>query len=225
MTPLRLTTTEYGSIQAEFGHLVRAAEELNLRCRQFSLTALYLQLGDSWFEVTTFGPMDGFRARRHSSTGSKIASTGLAVATCIGVVGVIGVRSAQESSAAAQKAADQTSAPATVVVQEAAVVSSSGLTQADLDSYAAKLEQERVKLEKYRAKLVAAAEALQQASVGQSAATGVTKPKKLPAKLKAPKPNLPTPKPVKPAKQAKPQKNPVSVAPPVRAPQSNTKSS
>ena len=111
--------------------------------------------------------MSNTRARRNNSTGSKIVSTGLAVATCIGVVGVIGVRSAQESAAVEPRSSTQAADAGSA--QAVAVVSSSGLTQADLDAYAAALEQERVKLKKYGAKLVAAAVSLQQATAGTSA--------------------------------------------------------
>ena len=147
----------------------------------------------------------------------------------MGVVGVIGVRSAQESSADAQKSSSQTVAPAGSEVQEATVTTSNGLTRADLDVYAVQLEQERVKLEKYRAKLVLAAQALKQAGVGQPAPTSKKKPSKVPTKprvtkTKVTKLQVATPQGVKP-QVATPADRPVAVDPPVQRPQSNTRSS
>jgi len=94
-------------------------------------------------------------AKRGSSTPQRILSAGLAGATCVGIVGLLGVRmvQAQEADAAATgtAAVDTTAQPATT---------STGLTQADLDAYAAALSDQRARLDAYRADLVSAAEQL-----------------------------------------------------------------
>jgi hypothetical protein len=142
------------------------------------------------------------RTRRHWTT-DRIISAGLAVTACAGIVGVIGVRSI-EDSAAAQQTATVDNGTTT------AVVSSAGLTEAQLDDYAAQLRAEAARLDAYRVKLAKAAKAV--ASAPQPAAKtsprpGTTKPVAKPA----PKPTAkPAPKPA---------------AKPAPKPQSNTKSS
>lgn len=89
--------------------------------------------------------------RRLDSRPQRILSAGLAAATAVGVVGVLAVRSAQDSAAAEQGDATPAAAEPTT---------SDGLTQADLDAYAAALDAERQRLKDYRARLVAVAESL-----------------------------------------------------------------
>jgi hypothetical protein len=146
-------------------------------------------------------------SRRTNSTASKIVSAGLATATCVGLVGVIGIRTAQDSAAADSSSATQS--------QEGAVAvptSTDGYTQADLDAYAAQLAAEAQRLTDYRAQLVDAAQTLQ-ASAGGSAGVTVSDPASVPAKPKSPSVKKPKPAVSKPAAQAAPK------------PQSNTKSS
>lgn len=139
------------------------------------------------------------RTRRHWTT-DRIISAGLAVTACAGIVGVIGVRSIEDSAAAQQAPATDAGASGTQAV------SSAGLTEAQLDEYAAQLQAEATRLDAYRAKLAKAAETV--ASSPQPSAKKAPRPA-------AQKPVAkPAPKPV-----AKPAPKPAS------KPQSNTKSS
>ena len=153
-------------------------------------------------------------SRRTNSTASKIVSAGLATATCIGLVGVIGVRTAQESAAAAADAATQTVDNSDVTL--ASATTTDGLSQAELDAYAAQLDAEAQRLADYRTQLVDAALQLQQAAGGQSRVT-VNKPAAVPSKAQASQPTKPKVKVSKPAAQAAPK--------PAPKPQTTTKSS
>ena len=62
--------------------------------------------------------------KRYTSTGQKALAFGLASATCLGVVGLISVRNAQEATAAADE------------YTLTASTTSTGVTQAQLDQYA-----------------------------------------------------------------------------------------
>ncbi|CAB4940621.1 MAG: hypothetical protein F2840_04445 [Actinobacteria bacterium] len=146
-------------------------------------------------------------SRRTNSTASKIVSAGLATATCVGLVGVIGIRTAQDSAAADSSSATQSQASAVAIP-----TSTDGYTQADLDAYAAQLAAEAQRLTDYRAQLVEAAQTLQ-ASAGGSAGVTVSDPAAVPANQQAPSVKKPKPAVSKPAAQAAPK------------PQSNTKSS
>ena len=124
----------------------------------------------------------------HSAT-DKVVSASLAVAACAGLVGVIAVRTTQEAQAS--------DAQVTTEVTDATLVSattSAGLTQAQLDEYAAQLEAERLKLIDYRDQLALAAAAIngaaQQAGVpsaksGAALKTPTAKTAKAKAKAKA----------------------------------------
>ncbi len=145
------------------------------------------------------------RKPRRNSRADKIWSAGLAATTCIGVVGVIGVRSVEANAAAA--AASQPATTDIALVSSNVPTTSTGLTQADLEAYAAALAAESAKLDSYRAALVDAANALRAAS-GQPA---VQQPS-------VQQPSVQQPKVTRaPAAQSAPQSAP--------APQSNTKSS
>ena len=151
-------------------------------------------------------------SRRTNSTASKIVSAGLATATCVGLVGVVGIRTAQDSAAAELSSATESQASAVALP-----TSTDGHTQADLDAYAAQLEAEAQRLADYRAQLVDAALKLQ-ASVGGNAGVTVSDPAAVPANQQSPSAKKPMPmvsKPTvnKPATQSSSQ------------PQSNTKSS
>ncbi len=104
---------------------------------------------------------------RRSSAPEKIISAGLATATCVGIVGLIGVRTLDAKAAAPAPDVTVVEAPAqpAPVAQPlpsgVPATTSTGLTQAQLDDYTAQLEAERVRLEAYRAKLVQAAHRLQ----------------------------------------------------------------
>ena len=108
------------------------------------------------------------RKGRSGTAAERIVTAGLATATCIGVVGLLGTR-----MVAAQESAPQPAAPESVPVLLAAPASnetttSSGMTRSDLDAYAALLAAEKARLDSYRAELVAAAEAINAARSGQS---------------------------------------------------------
>jgi hypothetical protein len=146
------------------------------------------------------------RTRRHWTT-DRIVSAGLAVTACAGIVGVIGVRSIEDSAAAQQ-------VPAIDAASSGQAVSSAGLTEDQLDEYAAQLQAEATRLDAYRVKLRKAAAAV--ASAPQPTVKKSPKPAaQRPVAKPAPKPVAkPAPKPV-----AKPAPKPVA------KPQSNTKSS
>lgn len=108
------------------------------------------------------------RKGRSGTAAERIVTAGLATATCIGVVGLLGTR-----MVAAQESAPQPAAPESVPVLLAAPASnetttSSGMTRSDLDAYAALLAAEKARLDSYRAELVAAAEVINAARSGQS---------------------------------------------------------
>ena len=94
-------------------------------------------------------------SRSGHSTTDKVVSASLAVAACAGLVGVIAVRTSQEAQASDAQATTEVT-DATLV----AATTSSGLTQAQLDEYAAQLEAERLKLIDYRDQLALAAAAI-----------------------------------------------------------------
>lgn len=94
------------------------------------------------------------RSKGAKSTSTKVISTGLAVATGIGVVGLIGVRSSEEASANDAQVSDSVEV---AVSDPSVVVSSEGYTQEQLDAYAVALEQEAERLRDYRDQLHAIA--------------------------------------------------------------------
>lgn len=100
-------------------------------------------------------------SRSRGGAADKIWAVGLAGATCVGLVGTLGLRTAQEATAAAQT--PPATADPSASSQMAVAVSSSGLTEAQLDDYALALEGERARLESYHAELLNAASRLQQA--------------------------------------------------------------
>lgn len=128
-------------------------------------------------------------SRSGHSTTDKVVSASLAVAACAGLVGVIAVRTTQEAQAA--------DAQATTEITDAtpvAATTSSGLTQAQLDEYAAQLETERLKLIDYRDQLALAAAAINgaaeqtavpSAKSGAALKTPTSKSAKAKAKAKA----------------------------------------
>ena len=136
-------------------------------------------------------------SRRSNSTASKIMSAGLATATCVGLVGVIGVRTAQDSAAA-----DSSSATEAQASSVAAATSTDGYTQAELDAYAAQLAAEAQRLTDYRAQLADAALTLQASAGGN---VSVTQP--IPS---VSKPSVTKPTVSKPAAQAAPKPQPQS---------------
>ena len=95
---------------------------------------------------------------QRTSASGRILSAGLATATCIGVVGLLGARTIDANAESNSEQADSVAqADASVVSEDAASwqepTTSSGLTEADLDAYAAALAKEKQRLDDYRAKL------------------------------------------------------------------------
>ena len=156
-------------------------------------------------------------SRRTNSTASKIVSAGLATATCVGLVGVIGIRTAQDSAAADSTSGGEAAAPVA-----AAPTTTDGFTQAELDAYSAQLDAEAQRLADYRAQLIDAAMSLQ-ASAGGPSKLAVTNPAAVPGKEKssAAASTKSKAKVSKPAAQAAPKAQQA----PQPKPQSNTKSS
>ena len=173
-------------------------------------------------------------ANKNSRQGGadKIWAVGLAGVTCAGLVGVVGVRVAQDAAASTADV-DSGSAVMEYGEESALAVSSSGLTEAQLDQYAGALAAEAARLEAYHAELLEVAAQLQASADALSKAEQV-----VPAgsggnaneNTAQPEPGSaarPT-QPAKPAKPAKPAVKPVpkpAAAPQVAAPQATTRGS
>ena len=128
-----------------------------------------------------------------ASRNSKLISASLAVATGVGVAGMVAVRMAQDVSAQ-----DAVSSSSATQGQDSGVTTSSdGYTKAQLDAYAQVLNSEALRLQDYRDKLVAVSNTPQSGNA-QAAAL----PAKPPAKPKVAKPI--------PAQQVKAQPAPQS---------------
>ena len=115
---------------------------------------------------------------RRSSTPERILSAGLATATCVGVVGLLGARTIEANASSGSEAtSEQVEATPVVdpaVASTAAVpLTAGGLTQEDLDAYAAELAKEKDRLDAYRAKLVKTAKKLKRQIASQNAAAAV----------------------------------------------------
>ena len=115
---------------------------------------------------------------RRSSTPERILSAGLATATCVGVVGLLGARTIEaNASSASEPSTEQVEsgqvADTAAPVLAAEPTTSTGLTQADLDAYAADLAKEKERLDAYRAKLVKTAKKLKRQIASQNAAAAV----------------------------------------------------
>jgi hypothetical protein len=186
---------------------------------------------------------------RRSSAPERILSAGLATATCVGVVGLLGARTIEANATASVPESSEVEASQALepVALAAEPTTSSGLTQADLDAYAAQLATEKDRLDAYRAKLVKTAKKLQKAAAAQrqeqaftaqswtapqaSGSSNASRPAAKAPAAKAPAAKAPTAKPKapKPAPQAKAAPQPAPAPAPQPAPkpkpQSNTKSS
>ena len=188
-----------------------------------------------------------------ASRNSKVISTGLAVATGLGVSGMVAVRMAQDVSAQSPQVD-----PASISLATSTATSTAGYTQAQLDSYAQALTTEAERLREYRNQLVQVAESLQSnaapaqsQSQSQSTSTSTSasaqkpesnpKPKQKPKNAAAAKsaPQAPSSQPAQtaqtapaapaaqpaPAAAAAPQIQAKQPAPQAAAPQSQSKSS
>ena len=188
---------------------------------------------------------------RRSSTPERVLSAGLATATCVGIVGLVGARTieANTASAKSQQASTEVVAQPVTPVEQIAVepTTASGLTEADLDAYAMQLAAEKDRLDAYRAKLIKTATKLQRLAAQQSqpaaaparsssassssASTQTSKPAKKPAKQQAAQPAAQPAEPApsqpvaKPKPQAQPAPAPAQAPAPAAQPQSNTKTS
>ena len=145
------------------------------------------------------------RRRGTHSTAQRILSAGLATTACIGVVGALGVRTVETGAAAQQEATQAANADL--------VVSSTGLTEQQLDDYAAQLQAEADRLDAYRAELRTVAASLKEGTGTSAAAETATR--SVPSAATTVRKPKPKPKP-------KPKAAP---APAPQKPQSNTKSS
>lgn len=117
-------------------------------------------------------------SRRLDTVPQRLLSMGLATATAVGLVGVLAVRSAEDASADTESASDSAPVQATTT---------DGLTQADLDNYAAQLDAERQRLQDYRDQLVAVAATLQQQADALASGGQVTSVTPTKVRVKAPK--------------------------------------
>lgn len=114
---------------------------------------------------------------RRSSTPERILTAGLATATCVGVVGLLGVRTieANAASSEAPAAVDLAVSPSDGSSASLAT-SSTGLTEAQLDAYAADLAREKERLDAYRAKLVKTAKKLSRQAERQGRVIAAPRP-------------------------------------------------
>jgi hypothetical protein len=122
--------------------------------------------------VTTSHHRHSHAPLRRSSTPAKILTTGLAAATCVGIIGVIGMRTIDSNAAASAETAPAAQPPATPSEE---VASTGGLTREQLDAYAASLVAEKQRLDAYRAKLIRTAHRLR-AMAATSATPSVAAP-------------------------------------------------
>lgn len=114
------------------------------------------------------------KSRSRQRTPDKIWAVGLAGATCVGLVGTMGVRVAQEAVASTEVPDSPAVAVAYAEDQPAVSgVTSSGLTYEQLDQYARALEVERMRLETYHQELLQVAARLQESAdaLSQAGAT------------------------------------------------------
>jgi|FLOH01.1.fsa_nt_gi hypothetical protein len=142
-----------------------------------------------------------------ASRNSKVISTGLAVATGLGVSGMVAVRMAQDVSAQSPQVD-----PASISLATSTATSTAGYTQAQLDSYAQALTTEAERLREYRNQLVQVAESLQSnaapaQSQSQSQSASTSTSKSATASVQKPESN------------PKPKQKPKDVAPAKSAPQ------
>ena len=171
--------------------------------------------------------------KARGGSADKVWAVGLAGATCVGLVGVVGARSVEEA-VAATPVQDE----ATLVLSSTSLtqpVSSTGLTEEQLDEYARALDVERTRLEAYHAELLDVAAALQESadSLAQASsavpASGTSKGKATSEAKTASQPQpvgQPQP-PEQPVAQPKPviKPAPASKPAPQQAPQASTKGS
>ena len=118
---------------------------------------------------------------RRSSTPERILSAGLATATCVGVVGLLGARTIEANASSAGELASEQVETAQVADPSTAdapvePTTAGGLTQADLDAYAADLAKEKERLDAYRAKLVKTAKKLKRQIAAENAAAAAAVP-------------------------------------------------
>ena len=150
------------------------------------------------------------RSKGAKSTSTKVISTGLAVATGIGVVGLIGVRSSEEASANDAQVSDSVEV---AVSDPSVVVSSEGYTQEQLDAYAVALEQEAERLRDYRDQLNAIATQLTNQTVSKKnkkpniAQPSITQPTPQNSAPQNSSPQKPAAKPAPAIQQPQPQSN------------------
>ena len=181
-------------------------------------------------EMMTMTKHASMKGRQGSA--DKIWAMGLAGVTCAGLVGVVGVRVAQDASAGT---VDVEPGPVVLESDEdaAVAVASSGLTEAQLDQYAGALAAEAVRLEAYHAELLEVAARLQESADALDSAQQVapalsdakTSEASKPGKSSnAQNPAKPAARPTKPAPAARPVPKPAA-APQVATPQATTRGS
>ena len=123
------------------------------------------------------------RRRGRNHTSDRVLAVGLASATCLGLVGVVGVRAAQERSLA------EGMVPAASVEP----VTASGLTQSDLTSWEAELKAEQARLVRYQRRLSAVAATLNRDVRAYNAAAKAASARAATAQLAARQsPSIPT---------------------------------
>ena len=161
---------------------------------------------------------------RRSSAPERILTAGLATATCVGLVGLLGARTIEANTVSvdavgepATVSTETVSAPADVAYS-GEPTTSTGLTQQDLDAYARELASEKARLDAYRAKLVKTAKKLQRQAQRQASAVEVRQPSAPTVAARPSAGSAPASKPSKPAKAPRPAKTTGAPAAPQQAP-------
>ena len=113
------------------------------------------------------------KPRSRQGAADKIWAIGLAGATCVGLVGTMGVRAAQEAVASTEVPdAPSVTADYSEDASPVAAVTSAGLSYEQLEQYARALEVERMRLDAYHQELLEVAAQLQGSADALSQAGG-----------------------------------------------------
>ena len=105
------------------------------------------------------------KPRSRQGAADKIWAIGLAGATCVGLVGTMGVRAAQEAVASTEVPdAPSVTADYSEGASAAVAVTSAGLSYEQLEQYARALEVERMRLDAYHQELLEVAAQLQESA-------------------------------------------------------------
>ena len=173
------------------------------------------------------------KPRSRQGAADKIWAIGLAGATCVGLVGTMGVRAAQEAVASTEVSdAPSVTADYSEDASAVAAVTSAGLSYEQLEQYARALEVERMRLDAYHQELLEVAAQLQESAdalsqTGGTISASTTKKAKKTAKKTAQSAGQTSPAPISQPEQVTPPKAAPkpAAAPQVVQPQAQTRGS